>query len=133
MKRCLLLILALCGSVAAQEFDAQRQHFVDERRSLDARIRETEEQIKYHGRRALYCEGVLIELRFGGGGSDLADIKRRLADFADTKEQIRYHEAKEGFFGRLLVQLRSARLGINNAWVEEGLGWPSELDKEAAR
>ena len=84
MKR-VLLILALCGSVVAQEPDPY-QPLLDERATLEARLHETNDQIKFHRRKALYCRGLVIE------GYNRID------------EEL-YHERKAVFFRDLYYEL----------------------------
>jgi hypothetical protein len=103
MKR-FLLFLILCGSLAAQDADPY-QSLLDERATLEARLKETSAQIQYHRRKALYCAGVLIELEHMARWND--------PDVYDTRGRIRYHEQKEAFFRDLSRELYCELLIVN--------------------
>ena len=108
MKR-YLTILALCGSVAAQDYTLDpyaAPYYAEQRRQLQTRIEQTTDQIDYHRRRALYLRGVAIELHDVYMRKPLSEItETETSEIREIDRQISYHERKARWFEELKSEL----------------------------
>jgi hypothetical protein len=90
MKR-YLLILAVCGSVAAQNLDPLAE-LEGELRVIDARTEDIIAQITYHRRKELFYEGVIagVESAEGNPYSEMAQHRRKRWFFENLRDELYY-------------------------------------------
>ena len=104
MKRA-LIILALCGSVAAQNLDPLAD-LEEELRVIDARTEEINARVDFHRRKELFYEGVIagVEKAKGNPYSETAQHRRKRWFFEDLRRELYYTRTQ------VCDRIREARL-----------------------